>query len=306
MIKSLIKKIFRKKEIRTGAKIFFLLRAYFAKIINIFIKIKYLNIGGGPVFSHIHWKNLDAAKSFLNTHSSIFHNKYKIPLSDNSIDLVYSSHCFEHLEEDVVETLINESHRVLKKNGKMIIKIPDYDSILINYRNKNFTYFENLEDFGTLQEDISAWKDHGINPNLENFISFLFFSYYSKEVTSIFENDGRDDIFYEYRKNRLNKNISFFGPVKIDDKELDYLLNNLSPLYLTRKIKEIAFLNTNKDKIVLNHQSAWGKEEFSKIINKQKFEILNSEKNNIIYKYRYIPKINEMTSSSLYLELNKQ
>ena len=38
MIKSLIKKIFRKKEIRTGAKFFFLLRGYFAKIINIFIK----------------------------------------------------------------------------------------------------------------------------------------------------------------------------------------------------------------------------------------------------------------------------
>jgi|SRR3989304_8897977 len=58
--------------------------------------------------------------SFLNA------NLEKLPLKDESFDLVYSAFVLEHLDQP--ERVINEAVRVLKKGGRMLLVAPNYGS----------------------------------------------------------------------------------------------------------------------------------------------------------------------------------
>lgn len=78
-----------------------------------------------------------------------------IPVKNESIDAIYSSHLLEHLEKDIAIKLLEESYRVLKKKGIIRISIPDLDiaSKLLNTDDnekilKKFFYtFENGNEF---------------------------------------------------------------------------------------------------------------------------------------------------------------
>ena len=51
----------------------------------------------------------------------------KIPLADNSIDAVFSSHCIEHLRDK--DRVFCEIHRILKMGGIAFIKVPHFRSV---------------------------------------------------------------------------------------------------------------------------------------------------------------------------------
>lgn len=50
-----------------------------------------------------------------------------IPAEDESVDGVYHSHLFEHLDRDVAARFLKETHRVLKPNGIVRIVVPDLE-----------------------------------------------------------------------------------------------------------------------------------------------------------------------------------
>jgi len=64
----------------------------------------------------------------VNSQADIIHdlNKYPYPFQDNEFDVVYSSHCLEHL--DNVFDFMKEVHRILKSKGRLIIKVPHFSS----------------------------------------------------------------------------------------------------------------------------------------------------------------------------------
>lgn len=47
-----------------------------------------------------------------------------IPLEEGSIDTIITFHFFMHLENEKVKKILNECHRVLKPNGRIIFDIP--------------------------------------------------------------------------------------------------------------------------------------------------------------------------------------
>lgn len=49
-----------------------------------------------------------------------------IPLENESVDLIYTSHTLEHLNNLVF--IMEEIYRVLKKNGKVLIKVPHFSN----------------------------------------------------------------------------------------------------------------------------------------------------------------------------------
>ncbi len=49
-----------------------------------------------------------------------------LPFEDGSIDFIYMDNCLEHLES--FENSMREIHRVLKKGGEVLIKVPHYSS----------------------------------------------------------------------------------------------------------------------------------------------------------------------------------
>jgi len=61
-----------------------------------------------------------------------------IPESDNSIDVIYSSHMLEHLDREETDVFLSESKRVLVPDGIIRIVVPDFEKLIENYqKNKN-------------------------------------------------------------------------------------------------------------------------------------------------------------------------
>jgi len=56
-----------------------------------------------------------------------------IPLSDNVVEALYTSHMIEHLERDDVQRFLHEAHRVLAPNGKIRIAVPDVKKLMDQY-----------------------------------------------------------------------------------------------------------------------------------------------------------------------------
>lgn len=56
-----------------------------------------------------------------------------IPFTADSVDVVYHSHMFEHLDRDVAETFLMEVKRVLKRGGIHRIVVPDFEKACKSY-----------------------------------------------------------------------------------------------------------------------------------------------------------------------------
>ena len=63
--------------------------------------------------------------------------KYLFIFNNNSIDLIYASHCLEHFSHQEIFTVLIEWHRVLKKGGILRLSVPDFDLLLKMYKNNN-------------------------------------------------------------------------------------------------------------------------------------------------------------------------
>ena len=77
-----------------------------------FVKGNSIDIGAGPC-------PLPGTRGIDN---SAHENAYKIKEENNSVDFVFSSHCFEHLETP--ENSIKEVKRILKKDGHFLLYLP--------------------------------------------------------------------------------------------------------------------------------------------------------------------------------------
>jgi ubiquinone/menaquinone biosynthesis C-methylase UbiE len=89
--------------------------------------------------SHVHGfdcelKRIKDAINFLcNKDGLCVGNAEKIPYKNNIFDIVFSYHVLEHLEKD--NKMIEEIHRVLKKDGDSILGVPnDYSLSILPYR----------------------------------------------------------------------------------------------------------------------------------------------------------------------------
>ena len=56
-----------------------------------------------------------------------------IPLPDNSVDALYTSHMMEHLDKDEVRTFLREARRVLSSGGTIRVVVPDIRILVDKY-----------------------------------------------------------------------------------------------------------------------------------------------------------------------------
>lgn len=91
-----------------------------------------VNIGCGPRFLPSGpWLNFD----FHSRSSSVRSCNLLggIPLADNSVDLVYSSHVLEHFSRNQAKFLVEDMYRLLRPGGFVRIVVPDLEDICRNY-----------------------------------------------------------------------------------------------------------------------------------------------------------------------------
>ena len=54
--------------------------------------------------------------------------------NDNSVDLIYASHLFEHVMRKDVDSVLKEWYRVLKPNGILRLAVPDFEALVKIYQ----------------------------------------------------------------------------------------------------------------------------------------------------------------------------
>ena len=110
-------------------------------------KKAFYNVGAGS-FSHPHWTNIDYSSDSYSAMQSNFleHDLMELvplPIEDESAEIIYSSHTIEHVSDEAVRNLINDSYRALKKGGVIRLTTPD---IMLNYaayqlNDRHYYYF---------------------------------------------------------------------------------------------------------------------------------------------------------------------
>lgn len=57
----------------------------------------------------------------------------KLPIESNSVEVIYSSHFFEHIPRDDVPTFVSECIRILKPGGMVRFVLPDFEELCTSY-----------------------------------------------------------------------------------------------------------------------------------------------------------------------------
>lgn len=89
-----------------------------------------LNLGCGRS-THASFINVDALADWHIHYCRPVENLR--PFANNSVDLVYVSHCLEHFSHHKVNAVLAEWFRVLKPGGILRIGVPDFDQLIKIY-----------------------------------------------------------------------------------------------------------------------------------------------------------------------------
>jgi SAM-dependent methyltransferase len=96
---------------------------------------KKLNLGSGELrkegYINVDWNDI--------TNPDVKHdlNKVPYPFLDDTFDLIEASHVLEHLDKPF--TIMKELHRILKPEGRLIVKVPHFS--------RGFTHAEHSHGF---------------------------------------------------------------------------------------------------------------------------------------------------------------
>ncbi len=255
-------------------------------LINKFSQAKNLNIGSGKN-PWLGWTSLDELE-FPGIKHCIFSDNCVLDIESMSKDLVYSSHCFEHLSDNTVERLLSESRRVLALNGKLLIKIPDFDWFLNAYRSRTKNFMDGILKFWPTW----SWENFGVEDNDLNKMSYIFCGYWNENYGDHFSNN------IDYGPSSYN------GPARIKETKLRELFNDYSVREITSRLREECI----KDKSFksFNHRNSWSKKDLINLISKHGFTVKNANRFSLTEDFKgIIPDINFMGSWSLYILAEK-
>jgi ubiquinone/menaquinone biosynthesis C-methylase UbiE len=161
MIKSLIKKFFSKagyelKKITRSENVPMYDRLYGKESVD---KKRFYNIGAGS-FSHSCWTNVDLYnehfdKYYKGVPKGINYDLFSlapIPVESNTAEMVYCSHTIEHVTNEAVQNLLNESYRILKPEGIIRLVTPNIDLQYRAWKENDRDYFYWLQYYTKPEE----------------------------------------------------------------------------------------------------------------------------------------------------------
>lgn len=137
-----------------------------------------LELGSGPKKGSNGWTTVDISGA------DIDHDlRMGIPLPDESVDWIYTSHMFEHIPYRELVVFIKECFRVLKKGGELSVCVPDASLYIKSYvngtifRDDTRTYAPAVVNTGSLLDQVNyiAYMDghHSYMFDRENLVNTL-------------------------------------------------------------------------------------------------------------------------------------
>lgn len=119
----------------------------------------YLHLGCGGV-NHEKFVNIDGLPAPHIHYIRAIDNLS--PFKDNSVDLIYASHCLEHFSHWRVPDVLAEWFRVLKPDGILRLSVPDFDLILEIYK-------DNGNDINNIIDVLMGRQDYKYNFHMAAF-----------------------------------------------------------------------------------------------------------------------------------------
>lgn len=249
---------------------------------NTRINLRKLNVGSGRR-AWLGWLCLDEIDfpTVTKTHLS---PSVVFPVASSSLDLAYSSHNLEHLDDATVDRVLKEIKRCLKVGGTFLLKLPDFDWYLAQYRLGNPAA---MTDCGV--ETVSwSWPANGVQQSLETRAAFMFCGYWNKSYGDHFAGNVHND------------SAAYHGPPKLALTELKRILNGETIREISRNLNSI--VRQDPEFKSFNHCNAWSKDDLIELLGRHRFFVETTDKHRIRESLaKQIPDFETMFDSSLYM-----
>lgn len=115
-----------------------------------------VDIGSGRNMDAIGWENFDVQED-----GEIISEKTKLNFNENSLDFIYSSHFFEHIDDPTAENLFREAYRTLKPGAVLRVVVPNQQVFIDAYKREDYEFLK--RKIG--KHNLSTWGVYGTNTN---------------------------------------------------------------------------------------------------------------------------------------------
>lgn len=169
-----------------------------------------LNLGSGAIRGHDGWVTIDLWGADIN------HNLANgIPLPNDSVDLIYTSHLFEHIPFQDLIKFIGECKRVLKVGGALLVCVPDASlyiraySLRENFKNISLMARSAVVNTGSFLDQINyiayMGGEHHYLFDKENLLNTLKLAGF--EISNIRDFDPKIDLLERMHESIYSKSI---------------------------------------------------------------------------------------------------
>lgn len=220
-------------------------------------------------------------------HRVVFDSSFAFPLDNETVSLLYSSHCFEHLDEATLRQVLREMHRIGARDATFVLKIPDYEYFLEQYRRGQSSSM----DGKGIESVLSTW-DGRTDDTFENRIAMMFCGYWNKAYGDHFTGAvtmSRD---------------AYHGPPIIEKEKLIEIFSSYSPNSIAKRLSEAARSDPHFGRF--NHQSAWSRSEMVLFLAESGFRVFSTNTPLIVHRFKSeVPDVDFMQSWSAYFLAKK-
>lgn len=104
--------------------------------------------------------------------------RHALPFADNSVDVIYSHHVFEHFDLRTLRNVLRECHRVLKPGGRFRFVTPNLRKVMESYIGGDMASFtETAEDVrsfgGRFNNEMLCQNHHMVMLDFDFFVELL-------------------------------------------------------------------------------------------------------------------------------------
>ncbi len=248
---------------------------------------QFVNVGGGFRFHHLGWRNLEAVKGALNPHPFELSPLMSFPFEDNSIKLIYSSHCIEHLTAETVDRVLQETRRVLRDDGFLLLKIPDFDAALSSWKRNDEAFFDDSAWYFSSVWD--TWPNRGVEISLDTKAGMLFCGFW---------NDAYGQKFSHFARGGPRNLNAYHGPPVLRARDWDTIRKMDSPFQIALTLAD--FVRRREASFHFNHQIAWSRIELTALLHNNGFAVESMDRDSILRRFSMVPQIETIAQFSLY------
>jgi SAM-dependent methyltransferase len=246
-----------------------------------------LNIGGGRKFNHRGWINLEGVPNPNNPFPFALTPDCIFPAASGSIGIVYSSHCLEHLDDATVARALAEARRVIADDGRLVIKLPDFDAVLAAWKGRDRAVF--FDRKWGLQDIVHSWPARGVADDLDARAAYTFCGFWNAAWGEHFTDAPQA------------RNVSAYNGPPVQIAQIAPELTRLSsPHEVARRLRE-AVLQSERD-FHFNHQNGWSRMEFCRLLEASGFSVVSMDAAAVRDRNGDIPGIESDFEISAYFE----